>query len=264
MHLRATSIAEDVSYVALGDASTLVADAELQPVRTIGGQMVELLMVRHGLELHRDTRDADLGFHARTLQTPLIVDRLRTLGYEKTSGARFERAVLDIEMEHGAPPPTAVIDLLVASTTSNVRESRAFGMPPHLGVTEVRGLSFAFRRPSIMVEASLERRNGEVIEARLELPDEAAALVVKVGAWQSRRQSKDAFDVYRCLHIARSAGVTADDLADGAAAEQVRLLAQDFGSSGAPGLDALASYPASGAAQVRVVETRSMIKDLLG
>ena len=264
MHLRSTSSAEDVSYVALADASTLAQDDELRPVRIIGGQMVELLMVRHGLDVHRDTRDADLGFHARSLQTPLVVERLRGLGYEKTSGARFARVVQDVAVERGAPAPPAATELRGAATPRNVRQSVTFGTPPHLGVTEVRGLAYAFKRPPITIEAALERRSGEVIEARLELPDEAAALVVKVGAWQSRNEARDAFDVYRCLLVAREAGVTAADLSDGAAVEQVDQLVADFGSRGAPGLDALAAYPASVAADERRVQTRATIKALLG
>ena len=146
--LRATSVADDVGFVALRDLSQVMAGDDY---RMIGGHMVMALVARWALgdDLYRQTQDTDRGVHPIAVQGPEIVDQLGSLGYERQSGNRFARPVLDVPVRLAgidAPLPRAVIDILVPSYTSRPRQNRKFGK--HLATVEVPGLAAALQRPA--------------------------------------------------------------------------------------------------------------------
>ncbi|MEX0757613.1 MAG: hypothetical protein WD204_06655, partial [Acidimicrobiia bacterium] len=55
---------------------------------------------------------------------------------------------------------------------------------------------------------------GEILKVALPFPDEASALVLKAYATRARHKPTDHTDVWRCLEIARTAGVTPDTFRD--------------------------------------------------
>ena len=152
--LRATSVADDVGFVALRDLSQVMAGDDY---RMIGGHMVMALVARWALgdDLYRQTQDTDRGVHPIAVQGPEIVDQLGSLGYERQSGNRFARPVLDVPVRLAgidAPLPRAVIDILVPSYTSRPRQNRKFGK--HLATVEVPGLAAALQRPAVDLRSS--------------------------------------------------------------------------------------------------------------
>ncbi|MGF1617992.1 MAG: hypothetical protein ACFCU2_09350 [Acidimicrobiia bacterium] len=58
--LRATSLADDLGFVALADLATALESDDEVPYRVIGGQMVMVLAARWGLGPGRDTRSRPL------------------------------------------------------------------------------------------------------------------------------------------------------------------------------------------------------------
>ena len=94
--LQATSVVDDVSYVALADLAHVFGDDT--DYRVIGGHMVTALVARWdlGAELYRETGDADLGVPPIVLQDGSLVNRLRGFGYEQVEGNRFARRLTDI------------------------------------------------------------------------------------------------------------------------------------------------------------------------
>lgn len=92
--LGASSVADDLGYVALSDLSEafrgLAAD-----YRVIGGHMVTMLAARwqFGAGLYRETGDVDLAIVARDQH---VVSRLKGASYLQVSGNRFARKLVDI------------------------------------------------------------------------------------------------------------------------------------------------------------------------
>lgn len=202
--LRAASVADDLGFVALGD---LAATSEGIDSRVIGGHMVQLHVYRWGFgaELYRETQDVDLGVPLTAVEDPSIVERLMALGYARLAGNRFSRQIDDISVgDDTADSHQAVIDLLVPAYTSRPSKTGLIGQ--HLVTTEVPGLAEAFRRPAVAVELELTRMNNAVLSARVVIPDELAALVLKVMAWRTRGAPKDAVDIWRCSEVALAAG----------------------------------------------------------
>jgi hypothetical protein len=201
--LGARSLADDLSFVALGDLSGMLQTTEN---RIIGGHMVQLHVYRWrlGTDLYRETQDADIGLPLMAARDPSFVSQLLDLGYVRITGNSFGRVVEDIPVERKAER-LAVVDVLVPAHTSRPRQNRKIG--EHLVTTEVPGLSEAFRRPPVIVDLELTRLNGAVVAACIAIPDELSALVLKVMAWRVRGAMKDAVDVWRCCEIALAAGV---------------------------------------------------------
>ena len=264
LRLVAMSAAQDAGFVALADCSELMSDETLRPSRIIGGQMLEILLAHHRIQLARETRDADLGLNPVALRSPAIVERLHELGYAKTAGNRFERALPEISVADPSRPARAAIDLLVPAYTSRARASVSFGDPPHLDTTEVFGLAFAFKRPALEIELELQRLSGEHLRASLELPDEPSAVMLKGGAWQARAERRDAVDVHRALRVAQAASTVPSDFQDSAIDAQRAVLLSDFGVPGGDGLRAMAAGLTDEAAERVTTETRALVHRLLG
>lgn len=100
--LTATSVADDLGYVALADVAELL---EGKTYRIIGGQMVTALAARWrlGAELYRETGDTDLGIPPVVVRDTHIIQQLRRRGYEPVAGNRFARTVEETVADGGRP-----------------------------------------------------------------------------------------------------------------------------------------------------------------
>lgn len=237
--LMAASVADDIAFVSLADlARALPARGDF---RLIGGHMVTLHTHRWalGAELYRETADSDLGATPVMLADGELVTRLEGLGYRQVAGDRWARSLTDVAAAPGAATEAA-IDLLVPAYQSRARQNVKVG--ERIITIEVRGLPDALNRPPVVIDVSLIRPSGQVLDARLPLPDEATALGLKAFAWVERRADRDAVDLWRCLEVARVAGVGPDDLATGRLIEVAPILSQAFRRPDGPGLHALIRY----------------------
>lgn len=199
--LSAGSVADDVGFVALRDLGSVMAGDRY---RIIGGHMVMMLVARWALgpDLYRQTQDTDLGVPPTAVANPVIIDRLTALGYERRAGNRFARSMSDIPFRligADAPIPEAVVDILVPSYTSRIRQNLRFG--DHLVTTEVPGLASALQNPAIEMSLELHRLNGDLLDVEVSVADEVSALVLKAHATTSdrrRRTSSTSGGASRC------------------------------------------------------------------
>lgn len=199
LSIRCSSLAEHAAYSALSD----IASLRLAKSRLIGGQMVALHVHRYRLDLLRETSDADLGLQPFVLKSSNIGDQLESIGYRMVAGNRFVRDIKGMTLADGSPLQ-ATIDLLVPSTTSRVRESVQHG---RINTTEVAGLSLAFQRDAVDVDLDVGFLDGTQAAFGVSIPDEVAALALKVLARSVRRTDRDAIDVWRCLEVCAAADV---------------------------------------------------------
>ena len=225
--LTATSVADDLGYVALADLADTIHDAPAGRYRIIGGHMVTALVARWGLggELDRETRDTDLGAPPAVITGHQVVERLTALGYERVEGNRFARTVSDVPVRLAGAVTMSnrtEIDVLVPAYTSKPRQNRR--VADNLVTTEVPGLASALQRPPITLDMDLHRLNGQKLHARLNFPDEVSALVLKAFATSVRMKGTDIIDVWRCLEIAFAAGVGPEAFANGEQAEAAALI----------------------------------------
>lgn len=244
--LKARSVAEDLGFVALADVSTALESAPPNTYRLVGGHMVSLLVHRwdFGQELLRDTADADLGITPLlTGDEGLLLGGLRALGYAR-DGSRLRRDVHDVgvsipEALARGTTPAALIDLLLPAYTTRARNEATRG---DVTTTEIRGLAEALKRTATVLELDLVRLNDSKLRAKIALPDEADALVIKAFAWDSRHDEKDAQDIWRCAEVAFAASVSPDRFATGDARDARAILQRDFSSDASTGADALAKF----------------------
>lgn len=218
LSLRATSVADDLAFVALADLAKVLESDESVPYRVIGGQMVMVLAARRqlGADLYRVTLDADIGAPPIVVQDHTLVERLVDLGYKQVAGDRFTRPVDDIPARADSETREAVIDVLLPAYTSRAAKKVKAG---DLVATEALGLASALQRSPVIVELDLTRLSGETTNVTLSFPDEASALVLKAFATRARFKTTDHTDVWRCLEIAHAAGVSPDEFATGEMSE---------------------------------------------
>lgn len=264
--LHATSVADDLGFVALGDLAKILESEEEVSYRVIGGHMVMVLAARWGLgaELYRVTLDADLGTPPVVVRDFTLVERLTERDYKQVAGDRFAKPVDDIPTEGKIDTREAVIDILLPAYTSRPSQNKRAG---NVVATEALGLAAALQRPPQVLELELQRLNGEVLDVVLSFPDEASALVLKAFATRARHKATDHTDVWRCLEIAHAAGVAAeaftdsDEMSEGA--EQVRSL---FSDRHGPGMSAMSEDQglSETAADQRYTRIRALIDEILG
>lgn len=86
--LAATSVADDLGYVALADLASILGPSAY---RIIGGHMVTALVARWqlGAELYRETGDTDLGVPPVVVREEGLIGLLLERGYEQVEGNRF-------------------------------------------------------------------------------------------------------------------------------------------------------------------------------
>ncbi len=241
--LAASSVADDLAFIALADVSRVLLGAgRLLESRIIGGHMVMLHVQRWGLgrRLYRETQDADLGIAPLAVKDDLIINALVDLGYERDAGNRYVRPITDIPVrltDRSEPDTVAAIDILTPAYTSRPREN--VRISDALTTTEVPGLALALKRPGVELELTLSRLNGEEMHVKTVVPDEVSALVLKALAWRRRAADKDAVDIWRTLEVVLAAGLEPADFHDSwATADQV--LMEDFADPNGVAMDAIA------------------------
>lgn len=264
--LRATSVADDLGFVALADLAAVLESNDEVPYRVIGGQMVMVLAARWGLgaDLYRVTLDADLGTPPVVIQDHTLVERLTRLDYRQVAGDRFAKRVGDITAGDEGDTPEAVIDILLPAYTSRPSQNKRAG---DVVATEALGLAAALQRPPLAIELELQRLNGEVLDVGLSFPDEASALVLKAFATRARHKATDHADVWRCLEIARAASVTTEAFTDSAEmSEGADLVRSLFADRHGPGMLAMSEEQglSETAADQRYTRIRALIEEILG
>jgi len=173
--LAATSVADDLGFVALTDLSRALHGDGGDRYRIIGGHMLTALVARWGLggDLYRETGDTDLGVPPVLVRELDLIDRLVALGYEQVAGDRFARTMTDLPVRLvGTDEPTrrAIIDVLIPAYTSRPRSNRKVGEA--LVATEVPGLATALQRPAITMDLRMLRLDRSMLTATLSFCDE--------------------------------------------------------------------------------------------
>ena len=229
LSLRATSKAQDLSFVALADVARVIED--LSDVVVIGGQMITLHAYRWGLggDLFRETKDADIGMSEALAKDVGIVERLEAIGYSQRRGGEFIRV---LEGHDGDDPQEVAIDVLVPALTSRPRVSRR--ITARLVTTEVPGLFTALHREPVGVSLSLTRLDGTELNGHIALPDGVATVVLRAFGYQQRRTSTDAEDIWRSCEIAFAAGVAPEDFVSHEEREAVDIVAKAFTKENSP------------------------------
>ncbi len=240
--LAATSVADDLGYVALADLSTVLHTEGLRDHRVIGGHMVTALVARWrlGAELYRETGDTDLGVPPIVVRDHRLIERMMELDYVKVKGNRFARTMTDVPVTIAGDretPRQAIIDVLVPAYTSRPRQNRRIS--EHLVTTEVPGLATALNRAPVVMALELRRLNGEELDAELSFPNEVAALVLKSLATRVRSKATDIVDLWRCLEVGYAAGVSHKEFADGEPAEAMTIIRALFDERDGAGMTAL-------------------------
>lgn len=188
---------EDGSYMAMADA-VAAAVAAGADYRIVGGHMVAAHVARSGLDLpSRETADADLALETRVLAGLDLVGALAARGYAQASGNRFTRRSGDAEL---------TVDVLVPADASRVRHNRPVGQ---LVVDEIPLLRYALARPPAEMTFTVLLASGGTLSMTVRFPDAVAALCLKVSAFDSRHEQRDALDVWRLLEVLHTAGMTA-------------------------------------------------------
>jgi hypothetical protein len=266
--LSASSVADDLSFVALADLATAIP-ANTSDCRIIGGHMVTVLAARWGLgsSLYRETADADLGVAPIVVRAINLTGRLSDLGYERVAGNRFVRAVRDIPINlttAEGEPHRSVIDILVPAYTSRAREN--VEVTEELITTEVPGLAAALGRPAVTMTLDLRRLSGETQQAVLPFPDEVSALVLKGLATRVRVRATDVTDIWRCLEIALAAGIRPADFQRSGRSEAAATIVALFEHRHGPGITVLQKelHLSKLAADQRFTRIRAILTRVLG
>lgn len=236
--LAATSVADDLGYVALGDLADVLGASTY---RIIGGHMVTALVARWqlGAELYRETGDTDLGVPPVVVREEGVIARLIERGYERVEGNRFARPIDDVPVTvRGAEAPrSAIVDVLVPSYRTRARSNHR--VSDDLVTTEVPGLALALKREPVLLHMELHRLNGEQLDVKVFFPGEVAALTLKAFASQVRDKPTDVVDLWRCLEVAYAAGIDGAAFAEGEVAEAARIVRALFTRRDGAGMSAL-------------------------
>lgn len=266
--LEATSVADDVGYVALADLSRVLHGRDVEH-RIIGGHMVTVLAARWqlGADLYRKTGDADLGIPPVVARDRGVFADLGALGYAGGGGHRFTRPLDDVPVRVAGDDDVrreATIDVLVPAYRSRARENQRFG--DHLTTVEVLGLATALRRPPVTLHLNVGRLNGDRLDFDLVVPDEVAALVLKALATRVRYKATDVIDVWRCLEIALAAGVKPNEFAEGESARAADVVRRLFADRDGLGINDLATEQrlSALAADRRFTRIRALVGRILG
>lgn len=262
--LRATSVADDLGYVAIHDVADILGSSMY---RIIGGHMVTALVARWqlGAELYRETADTDLGLPPIVVREEGVIERLLERGYERVDGNRFARPIDDVPVavRGTTTQRSAIVDILVPSYTTRARQN--FRVSDELVTTEVPGLALALQREPVALHMELHRLNGVRLDVEVSFPDEVAALTLKAFASRVRAKPTDIVDLWRCLEIANAAGTDREEFAEHDAAEAARILRALFDDRAGAGMSALtAEQRLSGpAADQRFTRIRALMQRVL-
>jgi hypothetical protein len=267
--LGASSVADDLGYVALNDLGGALGDIAAD-YRVIGGHMVTMLAARWqlGADLYRETGDVDLGIPPLAARDNRIVSRLKGINYLQVAGNRFARALSDIPVgmtdERNPRNPEALIDVLVPAYTSRARKNVRVG--EELITTEVLGLQLALARPPVTISLELRRLNRLTLRCDLPFADELSAVVLKSLATTVRSKDTDITDVWRCLEIAFAAGIGPAEFTSGIRADSAKVIRTLFGSRHGAPMAALAAeqHLSAEAADKHFTRIQALIARVLG
>jgi hypothetical protein len=267
--LVASSVADDLGYVALSDLAGALGDIAAD-YRVIGGHMVTMLAARWqlGAGLYRETGDVDLGIPPIVARDQHVVSRLTGINYLQVAGNRFARRLADIPAgimgEGDSPNRQALIDILIPAYTSRIHDNVQVG--EDLFTTEVHGLQLALARPAVTITLALHRLNGQALNCELPFADEVSALVLKSLATTVRFKDTDIVDIWRCLEIAFAAGLNPGDFASGVRAEAAKIVRTIFSVRHGRAMEALAGerHLPDGAANERFTRVQALIASVLG
>lgn len=196
--LRSASRAEDAGYLALADVAAVTEQLNAD-YRLIGGHMVTLLVVAHQVTgvPTRTTSDADLGADFSVVSDDRLIEALTELGYGRPEASnRFIR-----EIDHETK---AVIDILAPSFTGKHEPNQPHG---NMVVDEIPGLSYALAAPPTQITVTADLTTGAQVTTTVLLPSPWSALCLKLLAWGSRVNDKDATDIWRLLAVCDAAGI---------------------------------------------------------
>lgn len=266
--LGATSVTDDLGYVALSDLARALGDIA-EDYRVIGGHMVTMLVARWqlGPSLHRETGDVDLGIPPVVARDQHLVDRLKDLKYEQVAGNRFARKLADIPAgmmgENSSGSQETFIDVLIPAYTSRAHENVRVG--DGLFTTEVLGLQLALARPAVTMALTLHRLNGQALQCELPFADELSALVLKSLATKVRFKDTDVADIWRCLEVAVAAGLVPADFERGVRADAAGIIRTLFTARHGSAMTALAreQHLSDGAADQRFTRVQALIAQVL-
>ena len=242
LSLAAASVSDDLGFVAMADLSAALDELTDTESRIIGGHMVTLHVQRWGLgrDLYRETQDTDLGIPPIVAKDGRFIELLKQRGYKRTAGNTYERAIDDVPVSiNPEQERSASIDLLVPAYTSKARDS--VKISDELTTTEVLGLAEALRRPGVEVSLELLRLNEQVLTARLTLPDEASAVVLKALVWERRGAAKDAVDLWRTLEVAFAASVSPNEFSEEAGVTSAEIARRSFANISSDAMKAITS-----------------------
>ena len=244
----------DGGFTAIADVATAMTSAgTVDEHRLIGGVAVMLHAQRLRLDLPlRATGDADFGVPPHVLRRPDLVEAIEALGYHKTAGNRWERAIDERRV--------AAVDLLVPSYRSRSRDTVTIGS---IVTTEVPGLAEALQRPGVPIDIALHLTSGETIATSVVLPDAVGMLALKTLVRTVRSEARDVEDLWRCLEIAAAIGVGPSDF-DTEPLQRVRsTLWQELGPDGRAVKDLTAGMQDEPAARRRT-RVRALLNEVIG
>ena len=254
LDLHSSSAATDGGFIAIAEVATaLEATGITDGYRLFGGIAVMLHVLRTGADVPlRATGDADYGVPPHVLRDGALVAEIERLGYTRTAGNRWERAVDSVR--------TAAVDLLVPAFTSRPRADKKIG---DVVTTEVPGLAAALRRPPVAIRARFHLADGDSLEAAVQVPDAASMLALKVGARSVRSEERDATDLWRCLEVALADGVTPADFATPLMRSVPAALAGELGRGG-PALVAITAGLTPEAASRTATRIQALLRRVAG
>ncbi len=201
------SAADDGGFVAMADVTRAARLADMgADYRLVGGIAVMLHILRLGIDVPlRRTGDADFGVRPHVLKSGRLIEELEAVGYKKTSGCTWERALDERR--------TASTDLLIPAYTSRPRVNKEIDSNGTTVVTtEVPGLAEALRRTPVRLPVRFILSDQRAIETEVLLPDAVGMLLLKAGARKVRNEERDSTDLWRCLEVAAAEGVTPSEL----------------------------------------------------
>ena len=265
--LAASSVSDDLSFIAMADLSAALANLTDVESRIIGGHMVTLHVQRWGLgrDLYRQTQDTDLGIPPVVAKDGRFIELLKRRGYERTAGNTYARAIDDVPVSINPEQERAAsIDLLVPAYTSRARDN--VKISDELTTTEVLGLAEALRRPGVEVSLELLRLNEKVLTARLTLPDEASAVVLKALVWERRGAARDAVDLWRTLEVAFAASVSPNEFSEEAGVKSAEIATRSFANISSDAMKAITSAQglSDEAAQQRHTRIQALLQRVFG
>jgi hypothetical protein len=269
LQLEATSLADEMGFVALSDLSQIMRAQPSDSYRIIGGHMMTALSHRWrlGADLYRETGDADIGVPPVTIRERDLVSDLLGLGYVQVDGSRFERELPQLRPAlTGAATVNlrAAIDVLVPAYDSRPRANKRVG---DVVASQALGLALALQLPPVTMALRLARLDHSHIDADLMFSNEVAALAMKALVTTVRHKDTDIVDLWRCLEICQAAHLrladfgTHDDLIR--AAHITRDLFADRNGVGMRSLSAYFGLSPTGADQ-RHTRIKALLVSVLG